>query len=83
MAVLLINQARLEARNIFERYETFILDVENTVDRDCAAFESTYSGSEVADIIELRERVKNVRCVILRISANSKLIAYVEPRQRK
>ncbi|KAJ7814351.1 hypothetical protein B0H14DRAFT_3477139 [Mycena olivaceomarginata] len=51
----------LEARNIFERYETFILDVENTVDRDCAAFESTYSGSEVADIIELRERVKNVR----------------------
>lgn len=62
-----LNQAKLEARNIFERYEAFILDVENTVDRDCAAFESTYSGSEVADIIELRERVQNVRCVILRI----------------
>ncbi|KAJ7839476.1 hypothetical protein B0H14DRAFT_3458725 [Mycena olivaceomarginata] len=61
MAALLINQAKLEARNIFERYETLILDVENTVDRDCAAFESTYSGSEVADIIELRARVKNVR----------------------
>ncbi|KAJ7917914.1 hypothetical protein B0H13DRAFT_2269321 [Mycena leptocephala] len=56
-----LNQAKLEARNTFERYEAFILDVENTVDRNCAAFESTYSGSEVADIIELRERVQNVR----------------------
>ncbi|KAJ7868085.1 hypothetical protein B0H14DRAFT_3441483 [Mycena olivaceomarginata] len=58
-------QAKLDARKIFELYEPLLLDVlsaeENTVDSDCAAFESTYSSSKLADIIELRDRVQKVR----------------------
>ena len=61
-------QAKLDARKIFELYEPLLLDVlsaeENTVDSDCAAFESTYSSSKLADIIELCDRVQKVRCVI-------------------
>ncbi|KAJ7791151.1 hypothetical protein B0H14DRAFT_3500860 [Mycena olivaceomarginata] len=58
-------QAKLEARKIFELYEPLKLDIlapeENTVDGDCAAFESAYSSSKDADIIELCVRVRKVR----------------------
>ncbi|KAJ7812507.1 hypothetical protein B0H14DRAFT_2605731 [Mycena olivaceomarginata] len=58
-------QAKLDARKIFELYEPLLLDVlsaeENTFNSDCAAFESTYSSSKLADIVELRERVQKVR----------------------